>query len=92
MTIKTGIRAFYVGENQQEPDAIITYTEENDTTIVANSTYVDPSLRGQQVAKKLLDRLVEHAREHGLKIRPTCSYVVKMFERDKRFADVALMD
>ncbi len=92
MTIKTGVRAFYIGENQQAPDAIITFTEENENTIVANGTYVDPSLRGQQVARKLLDRLVEHARENQLKIRPTCSYVVKMFERDKTFADVALLD
>ena len=92
MTIKTGVRAFYVGEDQQAPDAIITYAEENETTIIANGTYVDPSLRGQQVARKLLDRLVEHARENNLKIRPTCSYVVKMFERDKSFSDVALFD
>jgi predicted GNAT family acetyltransferase len=25
--------------------------------------------------------MIEHARTHGLKVRPTCSYVIKMFER-----------
>ncbi len=40
------------------------------------------------VARKLLDVLVEFAREKQLKIVPTCSYVEVMFKRDQSFADV----
>ena len=90
MEIKRGHQAFYIGESQDSADAIITYKVESDHVIVANSTFVDPKLRGQQVAKKLLDRLAEYARNHNLKIRPTCSYVVKAFERYDEYQDVSI--
>ncbi|MGE8564752.1 MAG: GNAT family N-acetyltransferase, partial [Acinetobacter bohemicus] len=50
--------------------------------------WVDDSLRGQGVARQLLDVLVEFAREKNLKILPTCSYVEVMFRRDESFSDV----
>lgn len=49
---------------------------------------MDDSLRGQGVARQLLDILVEFAREKQLKIIPTCSYVDVMFKRDQSLADV----
>ena len=50
---------------------------------------MDDSLRGQGAARKLLDVLVEFAREKQLKIVPTCSYVDTMFKRDQSLVDVA---
>ena len=42
------------------------------------------------MARQLLIRLAEFAREKQLKIMPTCSYVVVRFKRDHAaFADVA---
>ncbi len=90
MEIKQGDQQFYVKNDQGKKIASITYQQENDDIIVANSTYVDPSLRGQGVAKKLLDRLAEHAREHNLQIRPLCSYVVKAFEAYSQYDDVKI--
>lgn len=68
--------------------AEISYVWRNENTIVADHTWVDDCLRGQGVARKLLDVLVEFAREKQLKIIPTCSYVEVMFKRDQSFADV----
>ena len=68
--------------------AEITYQYQNDATIVADHTWVDNSLRGQGVARQLLDVLVAFAREKQLKIVPTCSYVDVMFQREAEFADV----
>ena len=56
--------------------------------IIANHTSVADSLRGQGVARQLLDVLVAFAREKNLKIVGTCSYVDVMFRRDKSLADV----
>ena len=86
--IKTGNKMFYIGENEENLVARINYQVESDDVIIANSTFVDPSLRGQQIAKKLLDRLADFARENHLKIKPTCSYVVTAFERYKEYDDV----
>ncbi|MDM1487202.1 MULTISPECIES: GNAT family N-acetyltransferase [Acinetobacter] len=68
--------------------AEITYQYQNEATIVADHTWVDNSLRGQGVARQLLDALVAFAREKQLKIVPTCSYVDVMFQREAEFADV----
>lgn len=88
LTIQKGTNAFYVGESQENATAIIHFKPSKDGEIIANSTFVDPSLRGQGVAKKLLDRLVDYARENNVKIRPTCSYVVDAFERFDAYDDV----
>ncbi|MFU8786186.1 MAG: GNAT family N-acetyltransferase [Candidatus Izemoplasmataceae bacterium] len=88
--IKSGDKMFYIGESETEAVARIHYKVESDKVIIANSTFVDPSLRGQQIAKKLLDRLADFARENNLKIKPTCSYVVTAFERYKEYEDVKL--
>lgn len=54
-----------------------------------NHTWVDDALRGQGIARQLLDVLVEFARKKNLKIVATCAYVELMFRRDKSLADVA---
>lgn len=51
-------------------------------------TFVSPDLRGQGVAKKLLDRAAAYARESDLKMEPVCSYVVTAFERYDEYDDL----
>ena len=68
--------------------AEISYVWSGEHKIIANHTWVDDSLRGQGVARQLLDVLVAFAREKNLKIVGTCSYVDVMFRRDKSLADV----
>lgn len=78
---------FYLAKDEKRI-AEITYVTRDDSTIIANHTWVDDSLRGQGVAGQLLDTLVTFAREHHFKIVPACTYVDAMFRRDKSFADV----
>ncbi len=82
--------AFVIEDEHGKIIASISYQVESDDVIVANSTFVDPVLRGQGIARKLLDRLAEHARENNLKIRPLCSYVVNAFEKYDDYQDVQL--
>ena len=49
--------------------------------LVAYHTEVSPKLRGQGVARKLLDSLVGYAQNNGLKIVPLCPYVLAEFKR-----------
>ena len=66
--------------------AEITYATTNDpNVVVADHTFVDSSLRGQGVAGKLLDALVEDMNEQNKKIKATCSYSVKKFQEDSSF-------
>lgn len=70
-------------------DAEITYEKEGNT-LIANHTFVDPSLRGQGIAKKIVDKLADFARQNGQKIHPTCPYVVKLFEKYTDYDDVKI--
>ena len=66
--------------------AEITYFPTNDpNVVVADHTFVDPSLRGQGVAGKLLDALVKDMADQNKKIKPTCSYVIKKFQEDSSY-------
>lgn len=51
-------------------------------------TFVDSSLRGQGVAAKLVQAVVEKARAEGKKIVPVCPYAVSEFEKKTEYHDV----
>lgn len=71
------------GETKAQIDWI-----EQDGVMTMNHTFTDDSLRGQGVAKKLLDQAAENAREKGLKMKAVCSYVVNAFEKNDEYDDV----
>ena len=49
---------------------------------------VPPALRGQGIAARLVEALIEDARSEGFKIIPTCSYVAAQFDRHPEWADL----
>ncbi|HWL13072.1 MAG TPA: GNAT family N-acetyltransferase [Ureibacillus sp.] len=53
-----------------------------------NHTYVSNALRGQGVAKKLLDKAADYARENDFKMNAICSYVVAAFEKSEAYNDI----
>lgn len=79
---------FFAVDASGQRIAEISYVWNGEHKIIANHTWVDDSLRGQGIARQLLDVLVAFAREKNLKVVGTCSYVDVMFRRDKSLADV----
>lgn len=70
--------------------AEITYAPHGEDKVIANHTYVSPSLRGQGVAERMLDHMVAEMKAQGKKIVPACSYVVSAFERKpEKYQDIA---
>lgn len=61
--------------------AEVTFPEEIPGVLNLNHTFVDESLRGQGVAGKLIQAVVDYAKAQGKQISPTCSYAVKWFEK-----------
>ncbi|UJF25064.1 N-acetyltransferase [Suttonella sp. R2A3] len=88
MSIHKQDNAFVYQNDGGENLAKITFRPQGDGVIVADHTFVDPSLRGQGVAGQLLDALADYAREENLKIQAQCSYVVSAFQRYDRYDDV----
>ena len=90
MEIKKGNNKFYIGESEENIIARITWKNGGSNIIVIDHTIVDPSLRGQGIAGKLLNKVVEMAREEDLKIVPVCSYAVVKMNRTNEYEDVLL--
>lgn len=60
----------------------------NDGVMWMNHTGVPPALEGQGLASQLVAAAVAHARQHGLKIKPVCSYVAVWLRRHPEAADL----
>lgn len=71
---------FYI-EGHKENKGHVTYTITNGVMDI-NGTYVDPDHRSHGYAKELIDATVEYAKGKDLKLKPTCSYAVKVVHRD----------
>ncbi|WP_414042409.1 GNAT family N-acetyltransferase [Macrococcus sp. EM39E] len=82
MDIIQGDNIFYIGDKSY-PDAEITFKPSGQDTIVIDHTYTDPKLRGQGIAKDLVLKVTDYAKENNLKIIPLCSYARNVMERDK---------
>ncbi|WP_413362496.1 GNAT family N-acetyltransferase [Lysinibacillus sp. 3P01SB] len=67
--------------------ARIIWAQEEDT-MVMNGTHVSEELRGQGVAKKLLDEAADYARKNGYKMKAVCPYVADSFEKNSEYNDV----
>ncbi|MCY9548564.1 GNAT family N-acetyltransferase [Lysinibacillus xylanilyticus] len=77
----------FVYEQEGERLAEITWQQKGQV-MVMDHTYVSDKLRGQGVAKKLLDHAAAYAREKGYKMEAVCSYVVAAFEKSNDYNDV----
>lgn len=72
----------YIGEDEFNAVAFINFPKNYDNKYTITKVFVDNSLRGQGVAGKLMDFLVEYAINNNLKLNATCSYAVSWFEKN----------
>ncbi len=79
--------SFFVEINNQRL-AEMTYSIEGKTLVVKH-TGVSDELRGKNVGYQLVEHMVTYAKENGLKIKPLCSFVNSVFNKDKeKYIDV----
>ena len=83
MEIKAGNNCFYIGENPNNPVALITFKLEENDKLLIDYTFVDPSLRGQGIAEKLLNEVIDYAKINNKIIIPLCSYAKYMMKNNK---------
>lgn len=67
--------------------ALADYTLD-DGVMTFTHTETPPALQGRGAASKLIHGALLAARERGLKVRATCSFVVAYLERHPEFADL----
>lgn len=59
----------------EDGDAELVYTEPAPNVMDIQHTYVPESGRGHGVADALADAAFDYARDHGLKVVPTCPFI-----------------
>jgi len=82
-----GEGAFFV-ERGGERLGELKYLKPGPGRAVLEHTSVSDVLRGQGVARRLVDAAVAWARESGVKLVPVCTYAKKVLEHDPSFRDV----
>lgn len=87
MKFLKGENNFYLNNDNSEIVAQIIFEEDNENITITH-TLVDESMAGQGIAGKLVDRVVEQAREDNKKIIPICSYAKVRLEKDDKYKDV----
>jgi predicted GNAT family acetyltransferase len=65
-------------------EAYLLYRRVDDTTLDFWYTYVPRALRGRNIAETLVRRGYAYARLNALKVKPTCSYVRWLADRDPK--------
>jgi len=87
-TIEHVEREGFFIEEGGERIAELTYEPTGEGAVIADHTWVSDSLRGQGIARKLLDAVVAWARASNTKVTARCSYIVRELDRDPSIADV----
>lgn len=56
--------------------------------VLLDHTFVDPARRGQGIAERLVDAVIDWARANVLRVVPICSYTVVVLNRRDDLEDV----
>ena len=56
--------------------------------VFLNHTEAPEALRGKGAAKKLVELSLKHARDNGLTVVPSCSYVAHFIDNNPEYLDV----
>jgi predicted GNAT family acetyltransferase len=68
--------------------AIMNYSMPDNKNMIVEHTEVDDSLKGQGIGKKLVIKLVEHARENQIRVRSFCPFVTSVLNRNEEWQDI----
>lgn len=71
----------FYGENVDSADAYILFPKNEDGSHTITKVFVDPKLRGQGLAGKLMEYLLDYIKEYDVEYSATCSYAVNFLEK-----------
>ncbi|WP_082235601.1 GNAT family N-acetyltransferase [Halobacillus massiliensis] len=85
-TIQRDNGIFYIEDNEQRV-AELAYEQEGSFMVITH-TQVSETEQGRGLATELVENAVNFAREHGLKIKPVCSFAKTVIDEHSEFQDV----
>lgn len=88
MNIEKAEKKHFIENEEGKIVAEITFVQAGPSKVIIDHTFVDESLRGQNIASKLVASVVEEMREQDKKIVPLCPFAKAEFERKKEYQDM----
>ena len=83
----------YTENEKGELMAEATYVVAENGELNIDHTYVNPSLRGQGVADKMMVAVAEYLRERETKAIASCSYAISWFKKNEQnYSDIISSD
>ncbi len=83
-----GKKGRFVIFHDGEIAGVMAFTWAGEDKFIIDHTEVETKFEGKGLAKQLVMRAVEFARESNVKILPLCPYAHKIFEKDESMKDV----
>jgi predicted GNAT family acetyltransferase len=71
-----------------EGQAHLDYDRIDSETVDFAHTYVSPGRRGEGLASRVVEGALEHAREEGLKVVPSCPFVASFLKDHPEYQDL----
>ncbi|WP_462420694.1 GNAT family N-acetyltransferase [Salinicoccus sp. Marseille-QA3877] len=81
--IKKGENMFFVGEDELNPEAYVSYIVDDEGDLIIDSTEVANQLSGQGIGSTLVNMVVEYAKDEDKKIVPQCPFARAVMEREE---------
>ncbi|TBW30399.1 GNAT family N-acetyltransferase [Gramella sp. KN1008] len=78
---------FYI-ESEKGLIAELTYYKNANNVLTIDHTEVKRELENQGIGSSLIEKSVEFAREHNLKIEPLCPFAEVKFDENESYQDV----
>lgn len=78
----------YLLDEKQNKIAFVTFPKVSDNVVIIDHTVVSESLRGQGIARELLDNVYDYLKKTNRKARLSCSYARVYFEKNPAKRDV----
>lgn len=79
---------FVVKDGEGKEAGEVTYSKAGDNVLIIDHTGVDEAHRGQGLAAKLVNKVVEKAKKEDLKIMPLCPFAKKEFDENADYKEV----
>lgn len=90
--IKKGENMFYIGDDDVNPEAYISYKLDDDGDFIVDSTLVPDHMSGQGVGSSLVSVMVDYAKQENKKVVPECPFARAVMERDEEAMQVIKSD
>ncbi len=78
----------YVLNEENKEIVKATFPLYKEGVVVVDHTYVNPSLRGQGIASKLMHEVSLHAKKLGYKVVATCPYAVVWYKKHQEYDEI----